>query len=258
MKLQDIIKSNQSLNFDSLQTDKELARQIQVRLINLGLLQGVADGAYGPLTKASLTQFTKAFNLPPEINPQVAKQLIEANQVGVGLETRPYETCSCTDTPLEKLPLKGVELIKQFEGCYLEAYPDPLTGDKPITIGWGCTKRRDGGEWKLGDSITQQEADELLILQLQQDYLPSLEKIPIWKELNENQRGALLSFAYNLGKSFFDSPNFQTITKVLRDRQWEKVPEALMLYCNPGTNVTEGLRRRRKAEGDMWKKKLSD
>jgi len=254
MKLQDIIKSNQSLNFDSLQTDKELARQIQVRLINLGLLQGVADGAYGPLTKASLVRFTKAFNLPPEINPQVAKQLIEAKQVGVSLETRPYESCPCADIQLEKLPLKGVELIKQFEGCCLEAYPDPLTGNKPITIGWGCTKKRDGGEWKLGDRITQQEADELLMLQLKQDYLPTLEKIPVWDELNENQKGALLSFGWNLGKSFFGSPNFQTITKVLRDKEWEKVPEALMLYCNPGTNVTEGLRRRRKAEGDMWKK----
>ncbi len=252
MKLQDIIKSNQSVDFDSLQTDKELACQIQARLINLGLLQGVADGAYGPLTKASLVQFTQAFNLPPKINPQVAKQLIEAKQVGADVETRPQETSLCTNTPLGKLPLRGVELIKQFEGCYLEAYPDPLTGDKPITIGWGCTRRRDGGEWKLGDSITQQEADELLILQLQQDYLPALEKIPIWGELNENQRGALLSFAYNLGKSFFGSPDFQTITRVLRDKEWEKVPKALILYCNPGTNVTEGLRRRRKAEGDLW------
>jgi lysozyme len=253
MKLQDIIKNNQSVDFDFLQTDKELARQIQVRLINLGLLQGVADGAYADLTKASLTQFTKAFNLPAKINPQVAKQLIETKQVGVSLEN-----CPCADTQLEKLPLKGVELIKQFERCYLEAYPDPLTGDKPITIGWGCTKRRDGGEWKLGDRITQQEADELLILQLTQDYLPSLQKISIWAELNENQKGALLSFAYNLGKSFFGSPDFQSITRVLKNREWEKVPDALTLYCNPGTSVTEGLRRRRKAEGDMWKGKLSN
>lgn len=253
MKLQDIIRSNQSVNFDTLQTDKELARQIQIRLINLGLLQGIADGSYGPLTKASLVRFTKAFNLPLEINPQVAKQLIEARQIELDLEV-----CSCTDTSLEKFLQIGVELIKKFEGCCLEAYPDPLSGHKPITIGWGCTKKWNGEEWKLGDCITQQEADELLILQLKQDYLPALQKIPVWQELNDNQRGALLSFSYNLGKSFFGSPNFQTITRVLRDREWEKVPEALMLYCNPGTNVTEGLRRRRKAEGDTWKKKLSN
>jgi lysozyme len=28
-------------------------------------------------------------------------------------------------------------LIKEFEGCRLNAYPDPLSGGLPITIGWG-------------------------------------------------------------------------------------------------------------------------
>ena len=253
MKLQDIIKNNQSFDFEFLENDKELACQIQVRLIHLGLLQGVADGAYGKITKTSLTQFTKAFNLPARMTPQVAKQLIETKRVNVSLEGG-----CCTDRQVEKLLLKGIELIKQFEGCYLEAYPDPLTGDKPITIGWGCTKTRDGRDWELGDRITQQEADDLLMLQITQDYLPSLEQIPTWSELNENQKAALLSFSYNLGKSFFESPDFQTITLVLKNKEWDKMPETLILYCNPGTNATEGLRRRRRAEGDMWKEKLSD
>jgi hypothetical protein len=34
----------------------------------------------------------------------------------------------------------------------------------------------------------------------------------------------------------------------------DKVPEALKLYRNPGTNVEKGLLRRRIAEGDAWKK----
>lgn len=239
MKLQDIIKNNQSFNFDSLYTDKELARQIQVRLINLGLLQGIADGAYGPITKASLVQFTKAFNLPQEINLQVAKQLIETKQL------------PCIDTYAELLS-RGVELIKKFEACCLEAYFDPLTGNKPITIGWGCTKKRDGGEWKLGDRITQQEADELLFYQIQCNYLPSLEKIPFWRELNENQQGALLSFSWNLGAAFYGSPNFQTITRVLQNKQWDKIKDAFLLYCNPGSKVEEGLKRRRLAEAELF------
>jgi hypothetical protein len=65
-----------------------------------------------------------------------------------------------------KLPLPAIPLIKKFEGCYLKAYPDPRTGNLPITIGWGSTKKRDGSNWKLGESITQQEADDLLMLQL--------------------------------------------------------------------------------------------
>ncbi|NET70362.1 MAG: hypothetical protein F6K62_04930 [Sphaerospermopsis sp. SIO1G2] len=42
-----------------------------------------------------------------------------------------------------KLPLCGVVLIKEFEGLYLQAYPDPLSGGKPITIGWGSTRKKD-------------------------------------------------------------------------------------------------------------------
>ncbi|HYX19157.1 MAG TPA: lysin, partial [Nostoc sp.] len=41
---------------------------------------------------------------------------------------------------MTKLPTPGLILIKEFEGCNLHAYPDPRTGGKPITIGWGATK----------------------------------------------------------------------------------------------------------------------
>ena len=70
--------------------------------------------------------------------------------------------------------------------------------------------------------------------------------------MNDNQHGALLSFAYNLGAHFYGGENFQTITRVLKNKEWAKVPDALYLYRNPGTSVEEGLRRRRIAEGDLW------
>ncbi len=70
--------------------------------------------------------------------------------------------------------------------------------------------------------------------------------------MNDNQHGALLSFGYNLGAGFYGSPDFNTITRVLRDKEWNKVPDALYLYRNPGTPVEEGLSRRRIAEGELW------
>lgn len=157
-------------------------------------------------------------------------------------------------TDSSDLPMPGVDLIKQFEGCVLKAYYDPLTGGLPITIGWGSTRRKDGSRFMIGNVITQQEADDLLYYQLKKDYLPSLTKIPYWNEMNENQQGALLSFAYNLGPRFYGDANFNTITKALKNKEWNKVPDALYLYRNPGTNVEVGLSRRRKAEGDLWSK----
>jgi lysozyme len=150
------------------------------------------------------------------------------------------------------VPVKGVELIKEFEGCHLKAYPDPLTGGLPITIGWGSTRDFNGKPFKLGDKISQKVADDLLISQIKREFIPELAKIPYWSEMNDNQRGALLSFAYNLGARFYGSGGFNTISRILKERKWHEVPKVLEMYRNPGSNVEAGLLRRRVAEGKLW------
>jgi lysozyme len=152
------------------------------------------------------------------------------------------------------VPASGLKLIKEFEGCHLSAYPDPLSGNLPITIGWGSTRKKNGSPFKMGDKITQAEADELLISQCKSQFIPALTKIPHWNEMSDGKRGALLSFAYNLGAGFYGGSNFNTITKRLKNKEWDLVPDALFLYRNPGSNVEAGLARRRKAEGEAWKK----
>jgi len=104
----------------------------------------------------------------------------------------------------------------------------------------------------MGRTITQQYADDLFLHQIQNQYLPPLTKIPYWSEMSDNQKGALLSFAYNLGAGFYGSPNFNTITRVLKNKEWDKVPETLKLYRNSGSVVEAGLLRRRIAEGKLW------
>jgi len=116
-------------------------------------------------------------------------------------------------------------LIKEFEGCHLNSYPDPLTGGLPITIGWGSTKDFNGQPFKIGRKITQEYADKLLLFDLEQRFLSTLQKIPYWSEMNVNQRGALLSFAYNLGASFYGSGGFNTITRNLSQKDWRAIPE---------------------------------
>jgi len=134
----------------------------------------------------------------------------------------------------------------------LQAYPDPLSGNLPITIGWGSTKDLNGKPFKLGQKISQKVVDDLLINQIKNEFLPKLSKIPYWGEMSDGKRGALLSFAYNLGSGFYGSGNFSSITGRLKNKEWDKVPDALYLYRNPGSNVEAGLARRRKAEGKLW------
>jgi len=134
----------------------------------------------------------------------------------------------------------------------LQAYPDPLSGNLPITIGWGSTRDLNGKPFKLGQRITQKVADDLLISQIKNEFIPTLSKIPYWSEMSDGKRGALLSFAYNLGSGFYGSGNFSSITGRLKNKEWDLVPDAFYLYRNPGSNVEAGLARRRVAEGKLW------
>lgn len=186
-------------------------------------------------------------------NIQALRVVLARTRAGT-FKVAPPDKPKPTLAPPAKSDLQaGIDLIKEFEGCELEAYPDPGTGGTPITIGYGATYKKDGSAWHLGDRITQQEAEEMLEYMVNNDFLPSLEMIPTWREMNSNQQGAILSFSWNCGAGFYNGDGFGSISRALSDRQyWGNVPTALMLYVNPGTNVEAGLRRRRKAEGDLW------
>ena len=93
-----------------------------------------------------------------------------------------------------KVNKQGIQLIKSFEGCFLNAYLCPA---KVWTIGYGSTKYQNGKPVKQGDKITQQEAETLLsdTLDVFSKGVSKLIKV----ELNDNQFSALVSFAFNLG-----------------------------------------------------------
>ena len=146
----------------------------------------------------------------------------------------------------------AIALIKEFEGCHLSAYPDPLSGGEPWTIGYGTTRYSNGTPVKRGDMINVIEADMLLRLEIDRITDKLRTTVPHWNVMDDNQRSALVSFAYNLGAGFYGSARFETISKSLRARNWAAVPAALELYRNPGTNVEAGLLRRRRAEGKLW------
>lgn len=146
----------------------------------------------------------------------------------------------------------ALPLVKEFEGCRLQSYPDPETGGEPWTIGWGSTSHADGRAVRPGDTISQGEADALLALRLDGDRRLLSRRIPRWAALSCNQQAALLSFTYNCGPAWFGAQGFATLSACLVRGDLEKVPAALLLYVNPGGPSEAGLRRRRRAEGALW------
>jgi GH24 family phage-related lysozyme (muramidase) len=165
----------------------------------------------------------------------------------------------------DPVPQEAIQLIQEFEGCHrldprdgaVHAYPDPLTNAEPWTIGWGTTVYPDGQRVGPNDVISQEQADQCFTTILERDtWQPISRSIPFWSEMNAPMRSALCSFAYNLGSGFYGAGGFDTISRVLREKRWPEVPDALLLYVNPGTSVEAGLRRRRIAEGDLWRQGL--
>jgi lysozyme len=160
-------------------------------------------------------------------------------------------------TNASTVPKEALDIIKEFEGFSSKAYYDPHTGALPITIAYGSTRKMDGTPFYIGETMTREEGEKLLIYQLNKEFIPPLQKIPYWNEMNDKMKSALISFGYNLGANFYGGSGFNTISRVLREKKWNEVPAALELYRNPGTKVEAGLLRRRRAEGALWKSGLS-
>lgn len=141
---------------------------------------------------------------------------------------------------------RGLDLIKQFEGCRLKAYRDAVG---VYTIGFGTT-RIAGMPVKPGLTITQAEAELLLQHQADEHLAQALESIESDVYLSQNQIDALASFVYNVGVGAFKS---STLLKMLNRKQPAKeVADQFMRWTKAGGRTLRGLVRRRQAERALF------
>ena len=137
-----------------------------------------------------------------------------------------------------KTSINGINLIKSFEGCRLDAYRDAVG---VLTIGYGHTTGV-----KDGDKITQAKADELLSI----DLARFENRVNYWGDkkyfFNQNEFDALVSFAFNCG-----SGNLDRLLKNGRNSRG-KISDDLLLYIHAGGKVLNGLVKRRKKERELF------
>lgn len=79
MKLQDFLGKNLKYGMEGIASDKELATQIQSRLITFGLLEPPTDGKFGPISIVALKEFQTLMkcNEPEHLGAVTAEKLIE-------------------------------------------------------------------------------------------------------------------------------------------------------------------------------------
>ncbi|MGV6871746.1 lysozyme [Pseudochelatococcus sp. B33] len=133
-----------------------------------------------------------------------------------------------------------VERIKRWEGLRLAAYRD-ATG--AWTIGYGHT----GADARAGHTITAARAESLLRQDLAV-FEQAVERV-IAVPLSDNQFGALVSFAFNVGEAAFAR---STLAARLNGGDYDAVPEQLARWVHAGGRRLQGLVNRRAAEAGLW------
>ena len=141
----------------------------------------------------------------------------------------------------------GMNLIKNSEGFRGNAYPDPATCGKPYTVGYGTTVYPSGMPVKLGDKVTQEQADAYL-----RDDVKKFESAvgnAVKVKLTQGQFDALVSFTYNVGPSNMAS---STLIKKLNAGDVNGAADEFPRWNKAAGKVMAGLTTRRAAERALF------
>lgn len=137
---------------------------------------------------------------------------------------------------------KGLDVIKQHEGCRLRAYKCPAG---VWTVGYGST--RGVNQWT---EITRQEAE----VRLREDVKTAertVEKVRyLQPRLTQNQFDALVSFVFNLGTGNFEKSTLRK--KVLANPSDGSIRDEFLKWIHANGKPLAGLQKRRMAEADLY------
>ena len=148
---------------------------------------------------------------------------------------------------------EALDLIKEFEGFRAKAYPDPGTGGDPWTIGYGTTGRAGVGiDPKPGMTITKAEAEHYLQKGVNK-FAAKIEPY-ITAPINENEFGAFVSLAYNIGPGAFRK---SSSLRHFNAGNKARAAQNMLLWNKAGGRVLNGLVRRRKAERALFERPVS-
>ena len=134
----------------------------------------------------------------------------------------------------------GLDLIRKFEGCQLEAYQDSVG---IWTVGVGHT----GPDVTPGMQITQAQANALLVddIHAAEDCIDAF----VFQDLTQGQHDACVSFIFNLGcKAFRGS----TLLTLINAGKFDEAAGQFQRWNKAGQKVLAGLVRRRAAEAELF------
>lgn len=137
----------------------------------------------------------------------------------------------------------GLAVLKYFETCKLDAYPDPASKDgSPWTIGWGHT----GPEVHRGLKWTQEKADAVLLLDLKARELAVCQMVS--SAISQGMFDALVDMAYNVGE---DALRHSTLLRLVNAGDMAGAAAQFLRWDKAGGRPMRGLTRRCKAREQL-------
>lgn len=153
-------------------------------------------------------------------------------------------------TPQPHISPLGIKLIQHYESCRLKAYKDSAG---IATIGWGATSYLSGKPVKMGDTITQEEADTLFAQSLVKYEQMVLGKIK--RELKQCEMDAAVSFCYNAGTSYKTKGGTwkdYDLWRHINNRYFDIANYWQSCAVTAGGEKLKGLVNRRKSEAHLY------
>lgn len=151
-----------------------------------------------------------------------------------------------------KIGQRGLDLIKEFEGCKLISYKCPAG---VWTIGIGSTCYADGSPVKQNQALPTESAATHLLAQTLATYEKAVNDVGV--ELTQNEFDACVCLAYNIGvgdkiigKGGFCNSTLVKMLKAGDDK--EEIAKQFLRWDKAGGKSLAGLTRRRKAEMDLF------
>lgn len=150
-----------------------------------------------------------------------------------------------------KVNAATLNLIKEFEGFHkvrsdgmVEAYPDPATGGVPWTIGYGTT----GPDVKRGTVWTKAQAEQRFNAHVA-EFAEGVRKLIGSAPTTDNQFGAMVSLAYNVGLGNFKE---STLRRIHLEGNHAGAKAQFSRWNKAAGKVMAGLTRRRTAEAALY------
>lgn len=227
-------------------------RKKMVKYVSISLMGLLSLNTVSSLLSANAPDIKQDILTSIETSAPVKRVSSEKeNQVNKELDNRVAKPTKASQNLINHLKYEEGSIKHKGEPV-LKAYK---LGDGAITIGWGHAEKIRRSKFKLGQVISRETAEELFKNDLAyaekviNDVLSRWDKKGIKYTINQDMYDAMVSMAFNMGRSGFRNSDF---IQLVKRGEYEKAKEKIKTTSEKSFEKHPGLKSRREKESELF------